>query len=222
MRARSRFAAALLAVLCALCLAPAVHAAQLRATVTESPAAEVRETLVELGVPVPSPRALVRGVHRLALAAERAETPRFPVDGPFNWGQGEATYGSARSGHVHEGQDVFARTGAPLVAVTDGVVVETGDDGGRGNYVAIHDPEEHRTYLYLHMAGPSLVAQGRRVSAGRRIGAVGCTGSCFGDHLHFEIRRGRGTTGPSLDPLPGLERWADVHGAQATLPPGES
>ena len=222
MRAQSRLGALVLAGLSALAGAPAVGAAQLQATVAESPAAEVRETLVDLGVPVPSPRALAREVNQLALAAERAQTPRFPVAGPFNWGQSEATYGSARSGHVHEGQDVFARTGTPLVAVSDGVVVETGDDGGRGNYVAIHDPEAGRTYLYLHMAGPSLVAQGQRVSAGRRVGAVGCTGSCFGDHLHFEIRRGRGTTAPSLDPLPDLERWAEVHGAKPTLASGES
>ena len=180
------------------------------------------ETLVDLGVSVPAQRAVVQDVNRLALAAERAQTPRFPVDGPFNWGQGEATYGSARSGHMHEGQDVFAVTGTPLVAVADGVVVETGDDGGRGNYLAIYDREARRTYVYLHMVAPSLVAQGKRVSAGRRVGSVGCTGSCFGEHLHFEIRRGRGTTGPSLDPLPELQRWAGVHDAQATLPPGAS
>jgi murein DD-endopeptidase MepM/ murein hydrolase activator NlpD len=37
---------------------------------------------------------------------------------------------------------------------------------------------------------------------------VGCTGSCWGDHLHFEVRSGRGTTGESHDPLPLLERLA--------------
>ena len=222
MRAQSRFGVLVLTGVFAFSAPSAADAVQRQATVGVSPAIEVRDALVELGVPVPSPRGVVRGVNRLALAAERAQTPRFPVDGPFNLGQGEAAYGSARSGHVHEGQDVFARTGTPLIAVSDGVVVETGDDGGRGNYVAIHDPGARRTYVYLHMAGPSLVTRGERVSAGRRVGAVGCTGSCFGDHLHFEIRHGRGTTGPSLDPLPGLERWADVHGAQATLPPGES
>jgi len=217
-----RFGALVLAGFSVAAATPAADAAQLQAVAEPSPLVEVRETLVELGVPVPSPRVVVRGVNRLVLAAERAETPRFPVLGPFNWGQEEATYGSARSGHVHEGQDVFARTGAPLAAVSDGVVAETGNDGGRGNYVAIHDPGAGRTYVYLHMAGPSLVEQGQRVRAGRRVGAVGCTGSCFGDHLHFEIRRGRGTTGQSLDPLPDLERWAEVHRARPTLPPGES
>ena len=194
----------------------AAQAAQFSPAEVASPAEEVRDTLLDLGVPVPSGRAVVRGIDRLATAAERAGTPRFPVLGPFNWGQDGARYGASRSGHVHEGQDVFARTNAPLVAVSDGRVVEVGDDGGRGNYVAIHDPGARRTYVYLHMAGPSLAGTGERV------GALGCTGSCFGDHLHFEIRRGRGTTGAPLDPLPGLRRWAEVHGAQPTLPPGQS
>ncbi|CAN5226738.1 hypothetical protein BH20ACT20_BH20ACT20_08060 [soil metagenome] len=221
MKARSRSGAPVLACLFAFSATPFADAAQPRDPVTPSPAVEVRDTLAALGLPIPSPRAVVRTVNRLAVAVERAQTPRFPVDGPFNWGQGEAAYGSARSGHVHEGQDLFGRTGTPLDAVSDGVVVKTGDDGGRGNYVAIHDPEAGRTYVYLHMAGPSPVARGERVSAGRRVGALGCTGSCSGDHLHFEIRRGRGTTGASLDPLPHLRRWADVHDARATLAPGE-
>ena len=187
-----------------------------------SPAADVRESLVELGLPVPTGQTLAREVQRLGAAADRARTPRFPVAGPFNWGQDGARYGASRSGHVHEGQDVFARTGTALVAVSDGIVVETGNDGGRGNYVAIHDPDAGRTYVYLHMAGPSLSGTGERVRAGSRVGAVGCTGSCFGDHLHFEIRRGRGTTGQSVDPLPHLQQWAAEHRARDTLPPGQS
>jgi murein DD-endopeptidase MepM/ murein hydrolase activator NlpD len=96
------------------------------------------------------------------------------------------------------------------VAVRDGVVVETGDDGGRGNYVAIFSAKARETYVYLHMNEPSRVDPGERVRAGRRIGSVGCTGLCFGDHLHFEVRRGRGTQGAPRDPLPLLLRWRRV------------
>jgi murein DD-endopeptidase MepM/ murein hydrolase activator NlpD len=114
--------------------------------------------------------------------------------------------GASRSGHVHEGQDVLAPAGTPLVAVRDGIVLETGDDGGRGNFISFYSPEANETYVYMHMAEPSLVRAGKRVSAGERVGSVGCTGSCFGDHLHFEERRGRGTQAPPVNPLPLLER----------------
>ena len=222
MRIPPRAGALALAGLSTVAIAAPAEAARLREAPSLSPVAEIRESLVEIGVPLPSGRVLARQVRRLAAAADRAGTPRFPVAGPFNWGQDGARYGAARSGHVHEGQDVFARTGTPLVVVSDGVVVEAGTDGGRGNYVAIYDPDARRTYVYLHMVAPSLVGAGERVRAGARVGAVGCSGSCFGDHLHLEARRGRGSTGPSIDPLPHLQRWAAEHGADATLPPGQS
>lgn len=170
--------------------------------------------------PVPPP--LADEVRQLAAEAARAQARRavFPVRGQFNWGQGGARFGASRGGRSHEGQDVFARTGTPLVAVRPGVVLETGDDGGRGNYVAIFSPHSRRTYVYLHMNEPSRAKRGQSVDAGQRLGSVGCTGSCFGDHLHFEIRRGRGMEGAAENPLPVLRRWAARSGARATLPPG--
>ena len=170
----------------------------------------------------PVPLSLSAKIRDIAQAAIRKEArrPAFPVAGKFNWGQGGAQFGASRGGRSHEGQDVLARTGTPLVAVRPGVVVETGDDGGRGNYVAIFSPDSGRTYMYLHMNEPSRVKQGGRVAAGRRIGSVGCSGSCFGDHLHFEVRRGRGPEGPAENPRPALGRWAKADGARATLPPG--
>ena len=132
----------------------------------------------------------------------------FPVRGRVDWGEGDARFGAWRGGHVHDGQDVFAPAGTPLIAIRDGRVVETGDDGGRGNYVAIWSPAARRTFVYLHMLRPSRVRVGERVRMGQRVGAVGCTGSCWGDHLHLEIRRGDGTTGRPLDPLPTLRRLA--------------
>ena len=132
----------------------------------------------------------------------------FPVRGRVDWGEQDARFGAWRGGHVHEGQDLFARAGTPLVAIRGGRVVETGDDGGRGNYVAMWNRTARRTFVYLHMLHPSRVRVGERVRVGQRVGAVGCTGSCWGDHLHLEVRRGRGTTGSALDPLPLLRRLA--------------
>ena len=108
---------------------------------------------------------------------------------------------------MHEGQDVFAPAGTPLVAVRDGLVLETGDDGGRGNYLAIWSAAARETYVYLHLLEPPEVSAGQRVRVGQRVGRVGCTGSCFGDHLHFEVRRGRTLEGQPQDPLPLLHRW---------------
>jgi len=132
----------------------------------------------------------------------------FPVRGHVDWGEEDARFGAWRGGHVHEGQDVFAQVGTPLIAIRDGRVVETGDDGGRGNYVAMWNRARRRTFAYLHMLHPSRVSVGERVRVGQRVGAVGCSGSCWGDHLHLELRQGRGTSGRPLDPLPLLRRLA--------------
>ena len=134
------------------------------------------------------------------------DPPRFPVRGGGSFGEAEARFGAGRSGHEHEGQDVFAPAGTPLLAVRDAVVLETGDGGGRGNYVALYSRAKRQTYVYMHMQEPSPLKRGRRVDAGKPVGKLGCTGSCFGDHLHFEVRLGRGAQAAPVDPLPLLER----------------
>ena len=149
-----------------------------------------------------------------APAADEVKAPPpesvFPVRGhAVDFGEADARFGASRSGHMHEGQDVFAAAGTQLVSVRDGTVVEKGDDGGRGNYVAIWDRDSQRTYVYLHMIRPTPLRVGSHVRSGQRIGAVGCTGSCWGDHLHIELRRGRGTAGSPLDPLPQLRRLGE-------------
>jgi murein DD-endopeptidase MepM/ murein hydrolase activator NlpD len=155
------------------------------------------------------PTALVLGdaERREASAPAGADGPVHPVAGRVDYGSYDAGFGAARSGHVHSGQDVFAPAGTQLVAVDNGVVAEAGSDAGRGNYVALFDPERRRTYVYFHMLAPASVRQGERVAAGKRLGAVGCSGSCWGDHLHFEVRLGRGAYGEAIDPLPLLRDW---------------
>ena len=58
----------------------------------------------------------------------------------------------------------------------------------------------------MHMLEPAAVRPGQRLRAGQHVGKVGCTGSCWGDHLHFELRAGRGSQAPVLNPLP-LLHW---------------
>ena len=156
----------------------------------------------------PTLEAASRLATRESVRAQARPAVVFPVRGRVDWGERDARFGAWRGGHVHEGQDVFAPAGRPLLAIREGRVVETGDDGGRGNYVAMWSREARRTFVYLHMLHPSRVKVGGRVRAGQRVGAVGCTGSCWGDHLHLEVRVGRGTTGRALDPLPLLRRLA--------------
>lgn len=139
--------------------------------------------------------------------------PFHPVVGPVDYGAGDARFGAARSGHIHAGQDVFAPRGTPLVAVSHGVVSASASEqhpfaSGRGNYLAIYDPELDRSYAYLHLLRPPDLQVGERVRAGQVVGLMGCTGSCFGVHLHFEIRQGRATIrsdSRAVDPLPFLK-----------------
>ena len=156
----------------------------------------------------PTLEAASRLATRESVRAQARPAVVFPVRGRVDWGERDARFGAWRGGHVHEGQDVFAPAGTPLVAMREGRVVETGDDGGRGNYVAIWNRHERRTFVYLHMLHPSRVRVGESVRTGQRVGSVGCTGSCWGDHLHVEMRRGKGTTGRARDPLTMLRRLA--------------
>lgn len=134
--------------------------------------------------------------------------PFVPVVGKIDYGTAENAFGAARSGHIHSGQDMFAPTGTPLVAVSDTVVADAGSDGGQGNYVHLYDPGRNRTYVYMHMVAPTPLEPGEKVGAGERVGAVGCTGSCWGAHLHFEIRDGKDPfAGEARDPLPRLRDW---------------
>lgn len=159
-----------------------------------------------------SPRALLElaapaaGGRGLGPAADRARA-HFPVRGGVNFGSAAARFGNNRGSHIHEGQDVFAPAGTRLVAVHDSVVVATGGGDARGNYVELYSRKRDRTYVYFHMLRPASVRAGQRVRAGRTVGRVGCTGRCFGDHLHFEIHRGRGAAGAAIDPMPMLTRW---------------
>ncbi len=147
------------------------------------------------------------GERRQAMPERAKPGPFHPVVGKSGYGTAENAFGAARSSHVHAGHDIFSRQGTPLVAPADGVVVETGADGGRGNYLSIHDPKRDLTYNYFHLAEPAVQSAGAKIDAGQRVGLMGCTGSCWGVHLHFEVRKGNDPYGEAIDPLPLLEEW---------------
>jgi murein DD-endopeptidase MepM/ murein hydrolase activator NlpD len=131
----------------------------------------------------------------------------FPVDGP-HWTRGAiGEFGAPRSGgRVHEGFDVVADCGTPLVAVRGGRVLRAGYDPVLyGNYLTIHGEGERRSYFYAHLPRSSPFSRGDRVYTGQRVGAVGKTGNArtVGCHLHFEIH----IQGHSIDPELSLSRW---------------
>jgi len=142
--------------------------------------------------------------------------PYFPVvtDNP-DFGEADAKFGAERYGHTHQGQDVFVKPGTPLVAVRDGIVLDGGGGKsfyayGGGNSLVVYSPVDDRSYIYLHMLHPALVHAGETVQAGQQVGQVGCSGSCDGPHLHFEIRLGRvayGVERKAIDPFPLLQQW---------------
>jgi murein DD-endopeptidase MepM/ murein hydrolase activator NlpD len=104
----------------------------------------------------------------------------WPVNGPI-----VSPFGM-RWGRLHAGVDIAAPAGTPIRAAASGTVVLMGWVGGYGNYTCIAHGGALST-CYAHQSSYA-TSQGASVSQGQIIGAVGCTGHCFGDHLHFETR----------------------------------
>jgi len=113
----------------------------------------------------------------------------WPVSGPVT-----SPFGM-RWGRMHEGIDIGAAYGTPIHAAAAGTVIYAGWLGGYGN-LAVIDHGGGLATAYGHQSAIA-VANGQQVSQGQTIGYVGCTGHCFGPHLHFEVR----VNGTPVDPL---------------------
>lgn len=140
-----------------------------------------------LAAPVPSHPA----EHSHAHAASSGVL--WPVQGPI----------TTRFGGGHAGIDVAASAGTPVRAAASGTVSTVqspSQSGGYGNYSCVAHAGGIST-CYAHQASIA-TSPGATVQQGQVIGAVGCTGRCTGNHLHFEVRRG---SVPS-DPLASLGR----------------
>jgi murein DD-endopeptidase MepM/ murein hydrolase activator NlpD len=108
-----------------------------------------------------------------------------PITSPFGW----------RWGRMHEGIDIGVGYGIPIHAAASGTIIYCGWESGYGNLVVI-DHGNNLATAYGHQASIA-VGCGQQVSQGQTIGYVGCTGHCFGPHLHFEVR----INGNPVDPL---------------------
>ncbi|MEA2330613.1 MAG: hypothetical protein QOH58_751 [Thermoleophilaceae bacterium] len=113
----------------------------------------------------------------------------WPVNGPV-----VSPFGM-RWGRLHAGVDIAVGSGTPIRAADSGRVVLMGWVGGYGNYTCVQHTGSLST-CYAHQSSFA-TSNGANVSQGQVIGYVGCTGHCFGDHLHFETR----VNGSPVDPM---------------------
>lgn len=154
----------------------------------------------------------VRAYYREQLAAFHALLPAIPDDtlempvAGVRVSQVADTWGAPRGGgRSHEGQDIFAPRGTPVLAATDGWVyrIETRERGGKVVWVA---GAGGMRYYYAHLEDWADIEEGMFVTSGAVLGFVGNTGNALTTppHLHFGIYSGSRRTCDRqvYDPLP--------------------
>lgn len=135
----------------------------------------------------------------------------FPVRGTWTMPPG-GEFGNDRGSHTHQGQDITAPEGSPVLSPTAGRVVKTAYQATGAGYYVVVDGTEGRSFFFAHCQKDSFgVSAGQAVSAGQPVCRVGSTGRSSGPHLHFEIWLGgwrAGADSHPIDPLPSLRAWA--------------
>lgn len=131
---------------------------------------------------------------------------RFPIAG-YTWYQDDwAAPRYEPYFHMHEGTDLFAQDGTPVVAAAAGVISKlmNGSIGGVSIWLTADDGTVYY-YGHLRSYAPGLT-QGMRVTIGQVIATVGDTGVAAGTypHVHFEVHPGGGK---AVNPKPFLDRW---------------
>jgi len=146
----------------------------------------------------------------------------FPIAGPHSYSD---TFGAPRMfgtsyAHLHQGTDIFAASGTPLVAVERGVITKMGSDVLGGIKLWLVGASGTR-YYYAHLSGfAEGLVEGTLVQAGQLVGYVGNTGNALTTppHLHFEVHP---NGGPAVNPYPLLRIVDDAQkqiAAQAPAP----
>jgi murein DD-endopeptidase MepM/ murein hydrolase activator NlpD len=117
-----------------------------------------------------------------------------PVAGPVSFTD---TWGAPRDGHTHQGVDMMAAAGTPVVAIVSGAIT-LADYGDSAGYWQILSGNDGNQYWYMH--NQQNIVTGGSVSAGQQIATVGDTGNAAGTpHLHFEYHPGGGA---AVNPTP--------------------
>ena len=131
----------------------------------------------------------------------------FPIRGEHDLGR-TATNGFG-GGRGHNGQDMFAACGTPVVAARAGRVREVAYNGAAGNHVVVSSRDTGFDYVYMHLDARPLVQEGDRITTRQPLGEVGQTGNAWGCHLHFELWKAPGwfAGGQVIDPYGHLRAW---------------
>ena len=116
------------------------------------------------------------------------DTFLWPVNGLINSGFGP------RGSSFHDGIDIAAPEGTPIVAIEAGEVIYSDQLRGYGNMVIVRHVGGIVS-VYAHNEA-NLVREGQMVARGEVVGKVGSTGRVSGPHLHFEIRRNNAAEDP--------------------------
>jgi murein DD-endopeptidase MepM/ murein hydrolase activator NlpD len=132
------------------------------------------------------------------LQSQEGEAPGvlgWPLNGRVSSPFGYRTHPILGVRKLHTGIDINGSTGTPISAAADGKVILSQTYGGYGRAVVV-DHGGGMATLYAHQSSIA-VSVGEVVTRGEVIGYVGCTGSCTGPHLHFEVR----LNGVPVDPM---------------------
>lgn len=179
-----------------------------------APAAEVAET-VETTSLSSKPRVRAHAIRKPfpPAAAQRALSTDLiiPVEGLTHAALADS-FGAARSeGRSHQGIDLMAEAGAPVLAAADGVIAKFHDSERGGVAIYQLDASGRLVFYYAHLeARAEWLEEGQEVRQGDVIGYVGMTGNAPVPHLHFEIQQRkdgrRWWRGQPVNPYPLLVR----------------
>lgn len=156
------------------------------AATSTTPASSSPPTSIPIPSPAPTPASPTRRV------------PGGQQEPPLAWPLEGVLYGryGVRAGRRHDGIDIAAPEGTPVLAAADGTVIYAGEQSGYGSIVIVRHADGLVT-LYAHNSR-LLVEDGDRVRRGQPVARVGQTGRTTGPHLHFEVRQGTRPKNPLL------------------------
>jgi murein DD-endopeptidase MepM/ murein hydrolase activator NlpD len=148
--------------------------------------------------PNPNPTATPTPTPTATPASTARRVPGGQGEPPLAWPLEGVLYGryGVRAGRRHDGIDIAAPEGTPVLAAADGTVIYAGEQSGYGSIVILRHADGLVT-LYAHNSR-LLVEDGDRVRRGQPVARVGQTGRTTGPHLHFEVRQGTRPKNPLL------------------------